>query len=175
MNRENFNSTLSRSKRRRLRRERRLREQQKQKRAIKAKRLIKLTGWLGGGVVILLGLGWLISNQKILPPKTDQGHIEAVPSAHFLTQPMDVRVHKHMLEHADGSGPPGVIINYNCQDFDCQPELLDKLKKLTEDYPVHLYVAPYPNMSAKLVITRLGRQKVLESFDEETIKNFIER
>ncbi len=31
-----------------------------------------------------------------------------------------------MLEHADGSDSPGVIINYNCDDFKCDNNLITK-------------------------------------------------
>jgi hypothetical protein len=47
------------------------------------------------------------------------------------------KAQKHMLEHADGSGRPGVIINYNCAKFRCQDGMtVTKLGKiLTLDEP----------------------------------------
>ncbi len=87
---------------------------------------------------------------------------------------MPLSMQKHMLEHADGQGPPGVIINYNCEDFECEPDLIDKLKAIAQDYPEFVYLAPFPNMSAKIAITRRGAIEVLDEFDEERIRRFIE-
>jgi len=79
-----------------------------------------------------------------------------------------------MLEHADGSGPPGVIISYNCDDYDCQPDFVDRLRAIAEDYPDFVYLAPFPGMTAKLAVTRRGKQVILDEFDEQRIRNFIE-
>lgn len=80
-----------------------------------------------------------------------------------------------MLEHADGieGGTPGVLINYNCNEFDCKDNLIDNLTKITQDYPKFVYLAPYRNMGTKLVLTKEGRQEVLDNFDEDKIRNFI--
>ena len=123
-----------------------------------------------GGVVV-----WLVGQKPLLPPTTIAGHIEVSPPAHILTEPMDVRVFKHLLEHADGSGPPAVIITYNCQDFDCEEGLLDKLTQLVNEYPSYLYLAPFPHQTAKLVLTRLGQQEILDKWDEQKIRDFIEQ
>ena len=40
---------------------------------------------------------------------------------------MPIAIQKHMLEHADGKegGRGGVIINYNCEDFNCEDGLIE--------------------------------------------------
>lgn len=163
-------------------RERRLlkKEQKKQEKLQnhKRERNVKVLKYIGATLivaVVFISVLFLFGSRKTLPPKTLEGHIETSPPSHILNTPMDVRVHKHMLEHADGSGPPGIIINYNCEDFNCEPNLVEKLTKIVNDYPQHLYLAPYPSMSAKLVITRYGEQEILNEFDEKKIREFIER
>jgi len=161
------------------RREARKKERLMKNKKFENRRKIKL--FFNYSVIFLLVIGVVvgffrfIANQPILPPSTVVGHIEENPPSHFLTQAMDIRVHKHMLEHADGSGPAGVIINYNCEDFECEPELLDKLRSLVREYPDNLYVAPYPNMSAKLVITKFNQQSIMDRYDQGVISKFLDR
>ena len=124
-------------------------------------------------LLIIGGIIYLIVNIKTLPPTDMQGHVEASPSSHILKEPMPIAVQKHMLEHADGSGPPGVIINYNCIDFECEQNLISKLEEFANKYPSNVYVAPFPEMDAKIALTRLGKIKILEEYDEEEINNFI--
>lgn len=123
--------------------------------------------------LLIIGIYYIISNTKILPPITDQGHIEVSPPSHVLREPMDLKIQKHMLEHADGKGPPGVIINYNCEDYNCEPKLIEELEALAEKYPANVYVAPFPKMDAKIVLTRLNKIEILEGYDENKIDNFI--
>ncbi len=140
--------------------------------------------WIIGlvAIAVLLGGGLLVAASRTggvkgayYPPTDIRGHTENVPPSHILSSPMPLSVHKHMLEHADGSGPPGVIINYNCEDFECAPDLVDRLAAIVNDYPDNVYLAPFPNMSAKIVVSRYQRRLVLDEYDEEKIREFIER
>jgi len=79
-----------------------------------------------------------------------------------------LRVHK-----ADGRGKPGIIIQYNCKKYSCEPDLIQKLTELLKQYPENVYLAPN-NYDGKIILTKLSRSKVLDSFDEQTIKEFIE-
>jgi len=108
------------------------------------------------------------------PPTDITGHTETSPPAHILDRPLSLGTFKHMLEHADGSGPPGVIISYNCEDYACAPDLIDRLRAIAEEYPDVVYLAPFPDMTAKIAVTRRGKQIVLEEFDEQRIREFIE-
>ncbi len=122
---------------------------------------------------IIVGIILLATSAKTLPPISDQGHIEVSPSSHVLREPMDIKVQKHMLEHADGKGSPGIIINYNCIDFNCELNLIENLEAFAEKYSNNVYVAPFKNMDAKIVLTRLNKIEILESFDENKIEAFI--
>ncbi len=130
---------------------------------------------LYGGIVVavVVGLGWFIATRPNLPPITDQGHIESVPLAHITDTSIPDNIQRHMLEHADGDGDPGIIIQYNCKDFDCEPDLVSKLTSLIQKYPDNVYLAPN-NYDGKIILTRLGRREILADFDEQAIKNFIE-
>jgi len=122
--------------------------------------------------LIFYGIFWMFSNIKVLPPTDMQRHIEANPPSHVLKKPMPVEIQKHMLEHADGTGKPGVVINYNCEDYDCESDLIEKLEAFSEKYN-YVYVAPFKNMDAKIVLTRLNKIEILEFYDETGIESFI--
>ena len=126
-------------------------------------------------VVIVGGAVYMFLNIKTLPPIDIQGHIESSPISHVVKEPMSIAVQKHMLEHADGEGLPGIVINYNCKDYQCGGDLIPKLEAFAEKYPSNVYVAPFANMDAKIALTRLGRIEVLEDYDEDKINRFILR
>ncbi len=137
--------------------------------------LKKIRNW--GIFVIIFGLiVWggfsLFSGIEVLPPTDMQGHVEANPASHVLKEPMNIAIQKHMLEHADGTGRPGVVINYNCDDYNCGFDLIEKLENFTYQYD-YVYVAPFKNMDAKIALTKLNRIEVLEEYDRERIDNFI--
>ena len=136
----------------------------------------KIRNW--GIFIIIFGLivwgGFFVfTGVEVLPPTDMRGHVEASPASHVLKEPMPLAIHKHMLEHADGTGGPGVILNYNCDDYDCESGLIEKLEAFAEKYPENVYVAPFPNMDAKIALTKLGRIEVLEFYDEDRINSFI--
>lgn len=136
----------------------------------------KLRSWgIGLAVLVVIGGGgyyWLTSGE-VLPPTDFAGHVEQSPASHVLDKPMLILVQKHMLEHADGSGPPGVIINYNCEDFNCSPDLIDQLSEIADQYPKFVYVAPYLGMTEKLAITKFRKIETFDSLDKEALVNFI--
>lgn len=78
-----------------------------------------------------------------------------------------------MLEHADGKGAPGVIIQYNCQKYACESDLAEKLKTIVDKYPQNVYLAP-GSYDGKIILTRLGKREILEDFDEGRMIDFID-
>ena len=126
-------------------------------------------------LALLIGGGYYWStNREILPPTDMSGHIEQNPSSHVMDEPMSLSVQKHMLEHSDGKGQPGVVINYNCEDFGCESDLKEKLTEIANKYPEFVYVAPFPNMSKKIAITRMGKIQTFDYLDENALVQFIE-
>jgi len=124
--------------------------------------------------LIFYGIFWGFSNIKTFPPTDMNGHIESNPSSHILKEPMPIAIQKHMLEHADGKdgGRPGVIINYNCEDYECEDDLVGNLESFAKKYD-YVYVAPFKNMDAKIVLTKLNKMEILEEYDNEKIEEFI--
>lgn len=156
-------------------RRRRKKELAREARKREAKRR-RLRRFAGAIVVLLLIFGGYFWWQRrdVLPPTDIAGHIEQSPPAHILDKPMPLAIQKHMLEHADGSGPPGVVINYNCDDFACPPGFINELQAIAEEYPEFVYLAPFPGMSRMLAATRHGKLSTFDSLDRESLIRFIE-
>lgn len=150
-------------------------ETKKNKKPVNTK---KIRNWAILIVILALIVWGFVSlfNQTTLPPTSQQGHIEAIPDSHILRVPMGELIQRHMLEHADGinGGPPGVIINYNCEDYSCEQGLIESLEAFATQYTANVYVAPFPNMGVKIAITREGRIQTLDEYDQTTIDNFIQ-
>ncbi|MBI2529674.1 MAG: hypothetical protein HYW05_00840 [Candidatus Diapherotrites archaeon] len=127
-------------------------------------------------LIAIIAIGFVIfyaiSGIKILPPIDISGHVEESPASHVLREPMPIAVQKHMLEHADGEGRPGVVINYNCENFACEPALIAKLEAFAQRYD-YVYVAPFTNMSVKIALTKLGNIETMGEYDEKLIEAFI--
>lgn len=145
----------------------------KERKPLPVKKIRKWTTLIILAGLVILGVLGGISNIKTLPPTDIQGHVESSPSLHISKEPMPIAIQKHMLEHADGAGKPGVIINYNCKDYVCETDLIEKLESFAVQYN-HVYVAPFKGMDARIALTKLGKIEVLEEYSEAQIKNFIE-
>ena len=148
---------------------------QKEKKLLPVKKIRNWSIFLIIIMLIVFGLVWGISNIERLPPTDMDRHIESNPSSHILKDSMPLAIQKHMLEHVDGveGGKGGVIINYNCKDYQCEDSLIGKLESFATEYD-YVYVAPFKGMDAKIAITKLGKIDVLEEYHEIRIKNFIE-
>lgn len=131
------------------------------------------------GITLLIAIfsGMIILNREVLPPTTMDGHLETVPDSHILDKQMPLTMQKHMLEHADATegGPGGVIINYNCENFDCEEDLIQKLTDVANEYPEFVYLTPFDGMTVKIAITSLGKIEVFDELDEAALVKFIER
>ncbi len=122
-----------------------------------------------GVVAVFVFLASLIPN---LPPITQEGHSEDSLPSHINTTKMPDVIQRHMLEHSDGRGRPSIIIQYNCDNYDCEPDLVQKLTALVEEYPDNVYLAPN-NYDGKIILTRLGKREILKQFDDQIIRDFI--
>ncbi len=137
----------------------------------------KIRNW-GIGLIITVLVVWGISAMfsgggLTLPPTDMQGHVEVSPDSHVLKEPMNILIQKHMLEHADGTGSPGVVINYDCENYDCETGLIENLEAFADTYPENVYVAPFKNMAAKMALTKLNRIETLDEYDKNKIHIFI--
>ncbi len=138
----------------------------------------KIRNWciiLATITLLIWGIIALIPNSGGLPPTDIRGHIESNPPSHILKKPMRLEIQKHMLEHVDGieGGHVGVIINYNCEEYVCESDLIENLESFAGQYD-YVYVAPFKKMEVKIALTKLGRIQTFEEYDAESIKQFIE-
>ena len=129
-------------------------------------------------VVVGVGLSSLLPSQrsKVLPPITAVGHIESYPEERISEEPIPLPVQRHILEHvplSTGEQRRGVLLQYNCEKFECEPDLVDRLAAIAEEYE-YVYMAPYPAMDAKIALTTYGRILTLDAFDEGKIVAFVE-
>ena len=165
---------LTKQERKRLKKQRKREERQQEHSQEKMKKIITIAVIIlivGGGI---FALGWFFSTGASLPPTTMLNHSEQSPPAHILTVPIPDAIQRHMLEHADGGGRPGIIIQYNCEDFACEQDLVGNLTELVKRYPANVYLAPN-NYGGKIILTKVGRRQILEEFDQRTIEDFIGR
>lgn len=125
-------------------------------------------------VLIIVGITWFVISRPNLPPIDLAGHIEQNPTSHILVTEMTESIQKHMLEHADGDDKKGqgVIVQYNCKKYICEKDLIPKLTVLVKKYPKNVYLAP-GNYDGKIIMTKLNERKILTSFDEGQIADFI--
>jgi hypothetical protein len=157
---------------------RQLKEQRKQEERAIARRRRALKRAMNTALVILLVGGgilaavWYASTVRNSPPITMQGHTEDLLQSHIRDRPIPDTVQRHMLEHADGTGKPGIIIQYNCQKYACEPDLVEKLTNLAKAYPDNVYLAPN-TYDAKIFLSKLNRREILDTFDEDKIRQFI--
>lgn len=154
-----------------------MRQKEQERKIVQRRRVLKKTA--KGALVILIaggviaGLVWYILAQPNLPPTIAQGHTEDMPQAHVSDKPIPDSMQRHMLEHADGKGKPGVLIQYNCKRYSCEPDLVQKLTDLVRQYPDNVYLAPN-NYDGKIILTKFGKIEILDGFTEQAIKNFVE-
>lgn len=115
-----------------------------------------------------------VSNIKTYPPTSTQGHVESYPPSRIMDEPVPEPVQRHILEHVASSfgNRPGVLVQYNCEKFECEQDLVSKLESIVKDYD-YVYLAPYPQMDAKMALTKAGKLEILDEFDEEKIVGFI--
>lgn len=171
-----MDGSTSRTERQRLKQEEREREQRRRtwRRRLRRGVRIGLVVVVAGGVAG--GLGAWLGSRGELPPTSMANHVEVNPPGHILEEPMPIPIQKHMLEHADGiqGGPQGVIIQYNCRKFSCPGDLVENLTRMAKAFPRFVYLAPNPTMDARIALTREGKILVLEEYDAERIRRFID-
>lgn len=122
-----------------------------------------------------VGLYRYVQYQQTLPfypPTNLVGHIETYPGERISFQPIPVAQQKHILEHTP-NGEPGVIIQFNCEQFDCPENLINNLISITEEYP-NVYLAPHSRLAKMLSLSALGKLELLEYWNEDQIYGFLQ-
>lgn len=96
-----------------------------------------------------------------------------MPLRQINTQPISRQVQEHVMDRAAGHETGSMLVQYNCADYQCEPDLVEKLKEIVLNYHRYVYLAPYPTMDAKIALAAPGRLFTLESFHEAKIRPFI--
>lgn len=122
-----------------------------------------------GGAFILLG----ILKKELPPTNFGPGHSETLPPSQINISPIPRPEQEHVMER-NATHPQGrMLVQYNCRDYECGPDLVENLAKIVRRYPPSVYMAPYPGMDAKIALAAPGRLETLDFLDEERIRDFI--
>jgi len=132
-----------------------------------------------GGILLLLMAAfslWSATPKYRDPPFefTGQPHTEAHPPSNFVDEPIPYAVQIHILEH-NPANIPGVLAQYNCkrEEAACQ-KLAADLKALVSsiDSQKTVYVAPYYETDALVVLSGRGKIMKLAEYDEPEVRRF---
>ena len=157
----------------------RQRSQQESRRARQGNLRRALLFVAGGGAVLTLVIGGIVliaSTAKNLPPTGfTAAHVESFPPQQINIRPIPRPVQEHMMERGGGHHLTGsMLVQYNCTDYQCDPDMIQRLIELVGQYPPQVYLAPFPGMDAKIALAAPGRLEVLDKFDEQQIRSFIQ-
>ena len=121
------------------------------------------------GVFLLVGI-----NQKTLPPTSfGPNHSESLPPQQINLSPIPRLIQEHVMER-NRTHPQGqMLVQYNCLDYYCAPDMVEKLTEIVQAFPRTVYLAPYPGMDANIALAAPGRLLTLDSLDVERVREFI--
>ena len=136
----------------------------------------------GGLAVLVLAIGgfalFMVTSStfgKILPPTGyTPAHRETLPGQQINRQPIHRLVQEHVMERDPGHARGSMLVQYNCRSYECGEDLVDKLTAVVSSYPPQVYLAPYPTMDAKIALAAPGKLLLLNAFDEDKIRGFID-
>ena len=141
----------------------------------------KLLIVVGGLAVVGVAIGGLVffmttssTFGKTLPPTGfTPAHLESLPQQQINTRPIPRLEQEHVMERAAGHERGSLLVQYNCVEYECEPDLTEKLIAIVTTFPEYVYLAPYPTMDAKIALAAPGRLLTLDVFDEAKIRKFI--
>ena len=141
-------------------------------------KLFMAAGGLAVAVIAIGGLVLFMTTRstfgKILPPTGfSAAHLESLPPQQINTQPIPRLEQEHVRERAAGHPRGSLLVQYNCVNYQCEPDLVEKLTAIVLNFPRYVYLAPYPTMDAKIALAAPGRLLTLEFLDEDKIRKFI--
>ncbi len=131
-----------------------------------------LVGLAIGGIVLFMTTRSTFG--KELPPTSyTPAHSEAFPPQQINNQPIPRLVQEHVMERNAGHERGSMLVQYNCVDYQCEPELVERLTEIVRVYPSYVYLAPYPTMDAMIALAAPGKLLTLDALDEDKIHAFI--
>ncbi len=133
---------------------------------------LAIAGLAVGGIVFFMTTSSTFG--KELPPTGyTPAHSEAFPPQQINFQPIPRLVQEHVMERNAGHERGSMLLQYNCVDYQCEPELVERLTEIVRVYPSYVFLAPYPTMDAMIALAAPGKLLTLESLDETKIHQFI--
>ena len=160
----------------------RARRQQESRRARRRNLRRTLLMAAGGFAVVGLVIGGIVlfvttrsTFGKELPPTGfTAAHLESLPTQQINTRPIPRLEQEHVMERAAGHERGSMLVQYNCVEYECEPDLLERLTEIVLNFPPYVYLAPYPTMDAKIALAAPGRLLTLDALDENKIRKFID-
>ncbi len=136
----------------------------------------------GGLAVLVLAIGgfglFMFTSStfgKILPPTGyTASHLETLPVRQINLVPIPRREQEHVMERDAGHERGSMLVQYNCRRYECGEDLVDRLTEVVSSYPPQVYLAPYPTMDAKIALAAPGKLLLLDAFEEDKIRGFID-
>ena len=136
--------------------------------------LLTLAGGFAALAVIVGGIALYAGTKKELPPTSfSPSHSESYPPQQINTQPIPRLVQEHIMERGGTHPTGGMLVQYNCEDYQCEPNLVQRLREIVGSYPRQVYLAPYPGMDAQIALAAPGSLLTLEALDEDEVRGFI--
>jgi len=135
----------------------------------------------GGFAVVGLAIGGIVlfmttrsTFGKELPPTSyTPAHSESFPQQQINTRPIPRLVQEHVMERNAGHERGSMLVQYNCVDYQCEPDLVERLTEIVRAYPPYVFLAPYPTMDAKIALAAPRKLLTLDALDEDKIHAFI--
>ena len=125
-----------------------------------------------GGIVLFMTTRSTFG--KELPPTSvTPAHSEAFPLGQINSRPIPRLVQEHVMERNAGHEKGSMLVQYNCVEYECEPDLEQRLTEIVRVYPPYVFLAPYPTMDAMIALAAPGRLLTLDSLDEDKIREFI--
>ena len=159
-------------------RERRQQASRRARRGNFRRTLMMAGGVLGVLVLAIGGLALFMATSstfgKELPPTGyTAAHLESLPVQQINRVPILRRIQEHVMEREAGHARGSMLVQYNCRSYQCEEGLVDRLTALVSSYPPQVYLAPYPTMDAKIALAAPGKLLLLDAFEEDKIREFI--
>ena len=85
------------------------------------------------GIFVLIGI-----TQKELPPTNfGPGHSESLPPEQINISPIPRPVQEHVMERNRTHRRVRMLVQYNCLDYECLPDMVERLTEIVRTYPPH--------------------------------------
>ena len=125
-----------------------------------------------GGVVLFMTTRSTFG--KELPPTGfTTAHSESFPPGQINFRPIPRLVQEHVMERNAGHEKGSMLVQFNCADYECEPDLEERLMDIVRGYPPYVFLAPYPTMDAMIALAAPGKLLTLDAFDGNRIQEFI--